>query len=86
MLFFSVDATFSNLCGRFVNDATGHKRNASLEVVFVNKRPHIALFAARNICKGEEIRYDYGVIDLPWRRKQKVWIYLTLTCAEIEYH
>jgi hypothetical protein len=30
-------------------------------------KPYLALFASRDLCIGEELRYDYGVSDLPWR-------------------
>ena len=33
------------------------------------EKPSLALFASRNICVGEELRYDYGIKDLPWRKK-----------------
>ena len=29
---------------------------------------YLALYALRNIEKGEELRYDYGVKGLPWRQ------------------
>lgn len=29
---------------------------------------YLALFALRDIKIGEELRYDYGVKDLPWRK------------------
>ncbi|XP_031551828.1 uncharacterized protein LOC116289075, partial [Actinia tenebrosa] len=31
---------------------------------------HICIIAKRNIIKGEELRYDYGIQDLPWRKKK----------------
>ncbi|KAJ8046142.1 hypothetical protein HOLleu_04718 [Holothuria leucospilota] len=30
--------------------------------------PRLCLFARRDIGEGEELRYDYGVDDLPWRQ------------------
>ncbi|KAK6485791.1 hypothetical protein HHUSO_G11666, partial [Huso huso] len=39
----------------------------------VNKSPHLCLFAVTDIKAGEEITYDYGGLDLPWRSfKDKV--------------
>ena len=32
-------------------------------------RPHLFLFALRNIIPGEEITYDYGGTDWPWRKQ-----------------
>jgi hypothetical protein len=34
--------------------------------ITVNNLPTLALFAVRNIKIGEELRYDYGLVDLPW--------------------
>lgn len=66
---FSIDATFSNQCGRYVNDGIRENKNAELKVVYHCTTPHVVLFASRNICKGEEIRFDYGVDSLPWRQE-----------------
>lgn len=30
--------------------------------------PKLGLVALKNIAVGEELRYDYGVKDLPWRK------------------
>lgn len=32
-------------------------------------QPRIYLIATVNIVDGEELRYDYGDVDLPWRLK-----------------
>jgi len=32
---------------------------------------YLALYALRDIKIGEELRYDYGVKDLPWRKLKK---------------
>ncbi|XP_073731051.1 uncharacterized protein [Misgurnus anguillicaudatus] len=37
--------------------------------VEVNKKPHLCLFAVRDIQPGEEITYSYGDSDWPWRAK-----------------
>ncbi len=42
--------------------------------IVVEGKPHLCLFAARNIIPGEELTYDYGGSDWPWR---KVWQNLT---------
>ena len=69
--FFSIDATFSKRKGRYVNDAARHEElcNAEIRMLYVNYNPVLALFARRFIHAGEEIRYDYGTTDLPWRSK-----------------
>ena len=43
--------------------------NAKIRMVKLNGKPHLCIFALRDISKSEEIRYDYGVGDLPWRQK-----------------
>lgn len=40
-----------------------------MKMIELNNRPYLAVFATRKIMKGEEIRYDYGVANLPWRSK-----------------
>ena len=37
--------------------------------VVIGDRPHLCLFATRDIMLHEEVSYDYGVDDLPWRKK-----------------
>ena len=79
--FFSIDATFSKRKGRYVNDAARHEElcNAEIRMLYVNYNPVLALFARRFIHAGEEIRYDYGTTDLPWRSKtvfKYIYIYI----------
>ncbi|XP_058254847.1 uncharacterized protein LOC131359209 isoform X2 [Hemibagrus wyckioides] len=52
--------------GRLVNDDINP--NAKVKVISINRIPHLCLFALRDIQPGEEITYDYGGYDLPWRR------------------
>lgn len=33
----------------------------------VNGKPHLCLFAVDDIQEGEELTYDYGGEDCPWR-------------------
>ena len=40
--------------------------------VTINGQVQLCLFAAQNIEPNTELRYDYGVPDLPWRKKG-VW-------------
>ncbi|KAH3717098.1 hypothetical protein DPMN_059876, partial [Dreissena polymorpha] len=40
-----------------------------MKIVEVNQTPHLCTFADRDIAIGEELRYDYGVPTLPWRKK-----------------
>ncbi|XP_066531427.1 uncharacterized protein [Hoplias malabaricus] len=39
-----------------------------MKIISVCGVPHLCLFALRDIQPGEEISYDYGGYDLPWRR------------------
>ncbi|KAI4905088.1 hypothetical protein NFI96_016806, partial [Prochilodus magdalenae] len=52
--------------GRLVNDDSNP--NSRMKIVSVCQVPHLCLFALRDIQPGEEITYDYGGYDLPWRR------------------
>ncbi|XP_050965197.1 uncharacterized protein rnf214 isoform X2 [Labeo rohita] len=52
--------------GRIVNDDHKHP-NCKMEKIDVNGKPHLCLFALNDIKEGEEITYDYGVEDYPWR-------------------
>ncbi|CAJ1081816.1 uncharacterized protein LOC124850789 isoform X8 [Xyrichtys novacula] len=54
--------------GRLVND--DHKApNAKMKYLHMEGKPHLCLFAARDISPGEEITYNYGDSDWPWRHK-----------------
>jgi hypothetical protein len=67
-LFYSVDGSDSMRLMRFVNDAPTKTSNCISRKINIDGRPHICLFAKRNIDSGEELRYDYGGDDLPWRK------------------
>ncbi|XP_023207185.1 uncharacterized protein LOC111611997 [Xiphophorus maculatus] len=54
--------------GRLVNDEEMNP-NSKLKVTRVDGRPHLCLFALKDIGPGEEITYVYGDSDWPWRRK-----------------
>ncbi|XP_059403073.1 uncharacterized protein LOC132134507 [Carassius carassius] len=38
--------------------------------VITEGKPHLCLFALKDINEGEEIRYDYGGTDWPWRKQE----------------
>ena len=68
---FSVDATHESYGkGKMINDAPkgDPKMNCKMVVVEVDRQPRLCLFATKTIEKGEELRYDYGVPTLPWRK------------------
>ncbi|XP_073329216.1 histone-lysine N-methyltransferase set-1-like [Pagrus major] len=57
--------------GRLVND--DHiKPNCKIKTIDVGGMPHLCLFALRDIAPGEEITYNYGDSDWPWRRQQNM--------------
>ncbi|KAE8295333.1 N-lysine methyltransferase KMT5A [Larimichthys crocea] len=54
--------------GRLVND--DHKRpNCKMKRIITEAKPHLCLFALRDIQTGEEITYNYGGNDWPWRKQ-----------------
>lgn len=68
---FSLDATNDIFyMGRMVNDAVKGDalQNSDMKIVVVDDIPHLCLFASRDIYENEEIRFDYGVPSLPWRK------------------
>uniref|UniRef100_A0A8C6SJR4 SET domain-containing protein n=1 Tax=Neogobius melanostomus TaxID=47308 RepID=A0A8C6SJR4_9GOBI len=63
----SVDAAKEdNTYGRLVNDDYEHP-NSTMKCLNVDGKPHLCLFATKDISPGEEITYDYGPNDWPWR-------------------
>lgn len=62
-LSYSIDASKEDgTLGRLVNDDHVHP-NCKGKRIMVNGRPHLCLFAVREIFPGEEITYNYGVVD-----------------------
>ena len=66
---FSIDATQVNCLYKFVNDSEQKYANCSMRKSEFEGQPRIYLIATANIVDGEELRYDYGDVDLPWRLK-----------------
>ncbi|KAA0712495.1 N-lysine methyltransferase KMT5A-A [Triplophysa tibetana] len=54
--------------GRLVNDDHINP-NCRMKTIRVDGKPHLCLFAIRSICPGEEITYNYGDSEWPWRCK-----------------
>ncbi len=69
LVVYSVDATFATGLGRLVNDAEAKMANCQIKKVWHGK-PHLAIYAKRDITCGEKLCYGYGVKDLPWRKTQ----------------
>ncbi|XP_052278781.1 N-lysine methyltransferase KMT5A-A-like [Dreissena polymorpha] len=77
--------------GRMINDAENGdaKQNCVMKIVEVNQTPHLCTFADRDIAIGEELRYDYGVPTLPWRKVHsivKMSSVMDLSLIFIKYH
>nr|XP_046238365.1 uncharacterized protein LOC124055525 [Scatophagus argus] len=54
--------------GRLVNDDHRHP-NCKTKRVITEAKSYLCLFALRDIQPGEEITYDYGGNDWPWRKQ-----------------
>ncbi|KAL1276437.1 hypothetical protein QQF64_036060 [Cirrhinus molitorella] len=64
----SIDATHEDgTLGRLINDDHINP-NCTMKRIIVEGKPHLCLFAARDIIPGEELTYDYGGSDWPWRK------------------
>lgn len=65
-----IDATDTDRIGKYINDAEigDILNNCVMKLVMVENQPRLCLFANRDILKGEELRYDYGESNLPWRQ------------------
>ena len=68
---FSIDATFSHGLGRLVNDIQPAMANCQMRKILTGGEVYLCLFAIKNIPATTELRYDYGVSDLPWRKTGK---------------
>lgn len=66
---FSIDATKTDAIAKMVNDGVGETANCIVKKKMFNGLPFLCMFALRDIGEGEELRYDYGQPDLPWRQK-----------------
>ena len=64
--YFSFDATRQeDRLRRYVNDSP--EPNCKMKFIVCNGLPKLCLFAINNICKYEELVYDYGAPNLWWR-------------------
>ncbi|XP_067040063.1 N-lysine methyltransferase KMT5A-A-like isoform X1 [Acropora muricata] len=66
---YCIDATFSHGLGRLVNDLPAKKANCKMKKMVVSGKVCLCIFATRDIAPNTELRYDYGLKDLPWRVK-----------------
>lgn len=63
----SIDSTSSDGLGRLVNDSPMKKANCTVKKIPVGRKIHLCLYAAKDIPRNTELRFDYGLSDLPWR-------------------
>ncbi len=62
---YSIDASYDDdSLGRLVNNS--QKPNGKIKKIELEGKPHLCLFAVKDINKDEEITYGYGGHDLPW--------------------
>lgn len=68
---FSIDASTTVCLARMVNDVDKFtKANCIIKKIIVNNAPHLCIFALRDINKDDELRYDYGEKNTPWRKRK----------------
>ena len=51
-----------------MNDLPRRLANCYTKVITMDGRPYVLIFAGKDIDPGEELRYDYGGGDMPWRK------------------
>ncbi|KAK3572181.1 hypothetical protein QTP86_024860 [Hemibagrus guttatus] len=56
--------------GRLINDDHINP-NSNMKIITVKGKPHLCLIATRSINPGEEITYNYGDSEWPWRSKNE---------------
>ena len=66
------------LC-RYVNDST--EGNSTMKLKIFDYYPRLCLYATRDIDAGEEVRYDYGDDQAPWR---KVILFPSICSADLQ--
>ena len=69
--FNSIDASKDTCLACMVNDLDRYtKPNCKMvKVVDDRHQPRLCLYATEMISKDTELRYDYGVADVPWRKR-----------------
>lgn len=71
----SVDASKEDgSLGRLVNDDHVNP-NCKMEKIVCEGKPHLCLFAVKQISADEEITYNYGNSSYPWRQTVGPLIY-----------
>ena len=63
-----IDASSEKSClARFINDEE-KRPNCKMKKLVFNNIPHLCLFALTDINRGDELRYNYGEDEYPWRK------------------
>ena len=70
--YFSIDATHSSQMGRLVNDGPPAVANCKMKKIIIGNQPALALFAIKPIHPGDQLLYDYGGLNLPWRNQVNI--------------
>ena len=68
----SVDATHGDGDARMVNDKK--KGDCRMRTIYDQGKPHLCLFAGKDLPANFELNYNYGLDDLhlPWRGKVSI--------------
>ncbi|WAR31628.1 hypothetical protein MAR_034170, partial [Mya arenaria] len=64
---YNIDATNTKGLGRMVNDSA--KPNCKVKKIMTDK-PRLWLYSIKDIHPGEQLTFDYGVKDAPWRKRK----------------
>ena len=81
-----MDATFTDGLGRYVNDSSNRHANCMLKALMFHGQPHLCLKATKSIKKGTEIRYNYGVSSLWWRKQTQYTKPFTIACIKVKFN
>ena len=68
-----------------MNDSPRRYANCYTKLIMTGDKPHIAVFAAKDLPACVELRYDYGGGDLPWRNVSALVISLVFYNVLIIY-
>ena len=64
---FSIDATFEERLGRYVNDSLKYA-NCMMKPLYIKEDLHLCLFAIKDIGEAEELRYNYNAPGMNFRK------------------
>jgi len=85
MFFFRIDASQEDgTLGRLVND--DHlSPNAKMKKIIFDSLPRLCLFALQQINPGDEITYDYGNDNYPWRQNEVFLNFVIPFLSELKF-